>query len=217
MKSVRISLKFNRYWLLIGGVAAFLLAVYFVAEVLRVPFLSGAPDLPHAAYAAALLGIGLLTADAMLPVPSSLVMTALGVLFGLLVGTLLALIGSILGFVLAFWLGSRSSPFVRRLLTQEEMSRADRRLQKWGILAIIITRPVPILAETTAIVAGASRLPFGGSLLAAVAGLLPVCLAYAWAGSRARGFGAVAIIFLALICPAAIIWAIHKRDVDSRQ
>lgn len=206
-----MSPQFNRYWLLVGGVAAFLLAVYFVAEVLRVPFLSGAPDLPHAAYAAALLGIGLLTADALLPVPSSLVMTALGALFGLPGGAALSLAGSLFGFVFAFWLGSRSSPAVRRLLTQEEVGRADRMLQRWGVLAIILTRPLPILAETTAIAAGVSRLPLTRSLPAAAAGLLPVCLAYAWVGSRAHGFGAAAIVFLALACIAAAASVFVRR------
>lgn len=203
--------KLNRYWLVVGVVTAFLLTVYLLAEALKIPLLTDVSALSGATSVTALLGVGLLAVDALLPVPSSLVMTALGAVFGFAAGGVLAFIGSALGFVLAFWLGGRGSPLVRRLLTNEEIARADRVLQKWGILALVLTRPLPILAETTAIMAGMSKLPFARSFFAAAAGSLPACLAYAWAGSRARDFGATAIIFLALICLAAVAWALEKR------
>jgi uncharacterized membrane protein YdjX (TVP38/TMEM64 family) len=212
MKHARTSpSRCNRYWLFVGVVVVLFLAAYAVAEALQVPRLTDAFALSGATFTTALLGVGLLTVDVLLPVPSSLVMTALGAAFGLLVGGLFSFVGSALGFVLAFWLESRGSPLVRRLLSRQEINRADRALQKWGVLALVLTRPLPILAETTAIMAGVSRLPLAKALLAAAAGSLPACLAYAWAGSRVRDFGATAIIFLALICLALVAWALEKR------
>ena len=214
-KVKRATPKFNRYWLFVGAVSAFLLLVYVVIEALQVPVLTDTSVLSGLSGGTyqPLLGVGLLAADVLLPVPSSLIMTAHGALFGLFAGAMLSLAGSLLGFALAFWLGRRTSPAIRRLLMPEETARAARVLQKWGLLAIVITRPVPILAETTAIAAGTSGLSFGKSLLAAVAGLLPGCLVYAWAGVRARDFGAAAIIFLVLVAIAAIIWARQKHRV----
>jgi uncharacterized membrane protein YdjX (TVP38/TMEM64 family) len=48
---------------------------------------------------------------------------------------------------------------------------------------ILVTRPVPILAETVALVAGATGLPLGRALLAGLLGSLPGAVLYAWAGA----------------------------------
>jgi len=53
------------------------------------------------------------------------------------------------------------------------------------MLAILVTRPVPLLAETTAIVVGSSPLGWGRMALAALAGSFPGALLYALTGAVA--------------------------------
>src|SRR6185369_5349489 len=136
------------------------LVAYLLAEAFRVPILTDASVLSNGTYLVALLGIGLLTADVLLPVPSSLVMVAQGALFGLVAGSIISLIGNVTSFLFAYWLGSRSLPFAQKFVSKQELDRGSQILRNWGVLTLILTRPLPILAETTAIMAGVSKLPF---------------------------------------------------------
>jgi len=205
-------LKVNRYWLLVGSVVTIFLVIYLLVEALHVPLLTEVSPLSSATYATVFLSVGLLTADVLLPVPSSLVMVANGALFGLVTGGIISLVGNVMGFLFAYWLGSRSSPSVQRFVSKRELDRGSRVLRRWGTSALILTRPLPILAETTAIMAGVSKLPFMKSLIAITAGSLPASLLYAWAGSQAKNFNATVIIFLALIGLATIAWAVDRRQ-----
>lgn len=38
---------------------------------------------------------------------------------------------------------------------------ADRLLARWGLLAVVVTRPVPVLADTAAVLGGTARLGWG--------------------------------------------------------
>ena len=50
----------------------------------------------------------------------------------------------------------KGGPLLSRLVPPEERARANDLLDRWGEMAVVATRPVPILAETVAILAGAS-------------------------------------------------------------
>lgn len=206
-------LKVNRYWLFVVSIMIIFLAAYLVAEAFQVPLLTEMSLLlSGATYATAFLNAGLLTADVLLPVPSSLVMVANGALFGLVGGSAISLIGNVMGFLFAYWLGSQSSPLVQKSVPSQELDRGTRALRKWGALALILTRPLPILAETTAIMAGVSKLPFTKSLIAATVGSLPASLLYAWAGSQAKDLNATVAIFLVLIVFAIAAWVVDRRQ-----
>ena len=73
----------KRYLLIMLAMMAFFLLLFFAVESLGVPLLvDPTPWLRHGGVLAAALGVGLLIADVLLPVPSSLVMVAHGALFG---------------------------------------------------------------------------------------------------------------------------------------
>ncbi len=82
------------------------------------------------------VGVGLLIADVLLPVPSSIVMIAHGALFGVVYGTLLSLIGGTGATLVGFALGRRGGPLLARVVSREERTRADCLLRRWGALAI---------------------------------------------------------------------------------
>jgi uncharacterized membrane protein YdjX (TVP38/TMEM64 family) len=132
----------------------------------------------------AMLVVMLLTADLLLPVPSSVVSTLAGALLGFSAGFAASLIGMTLGcqlgYVLGRWWGG---PLARRWLSPEELARVSRHVDRRGIWAFAIMRPVPVLAEASSLWAGVmlvSPLRFFAVTLIANAG---VSVLYAAAGA----------------------------------
>jgi uncharacterized membrane protein YdjX (TVP38/TMEM64 family) len=188
------------YLLIVAALVAFFTILFFVVEALGVSFLSDpTPWMKHGGVLAAAFGVGLLIADIVLPVPSSLVMVAHGAVFGVVVGTLLSLIGSVGAALLGFAIGRRGGKLLTRLVTAPQRTRADDLIKRWGALAIIVTRPVPVLAETVAIMAGVSRMSWTAVVLASFAGSLPPALLYALTGAAVANFQSTALMFI-VVC-----------------
>lgn len=145
----------------------------------------------------------------MLPVPPSLVMVAHGALFGVVVGTLLSVVGNTGAALFGFFVGRRGGPLLARFVSAQE--RADGLLARWGTLAIIVTRPVPLLAETTVVMAGASPLGWRRVALAALVGNLPVALVYALTGAVAASFESGALVFGLVLVVACLSWLVGRR------
>ena len=199
-----------------AGLMVFFLLTFFLVEALHLPILSDPSSwLRHGGLIAASVGVGLLIIDVLLPVPSSLVMVAHGALFGTTIGTLLSLIGSLGATMAGFYIGRRGGPLIGRLISEEERARADAMLNRWGALAIVATRPLPLLAETTAILAGVSNLRFRSVMLAALVGSFPPSLLYALAGSIAATFQNTALMFGVVLLVTGAFWLINRRVMRS--
>jgi uncharacterized membrane protein YdjX (TVP38/TMEM64 family) len=155
---------------------------------------------------AALTGVGLLIADIILPVPSSLIMIANGALFGVAIGTFLSIIGNLGAALVGFFIGRRSEPVLARFVPPEERSRANHLLNEWGLLAIIITRPVPLLSETTIIMAGASTMDWRSMILATLAGSFPGAVLYALTGATAANLDNGILAFGLVLLIASLFW-----------
>lgn len=197
----------KRYALLAAAMMILFLALFGLAEWLHVPLLTDPdPWLSRGGWIAAAIGFGLLVSDVLLPVPSSLVMIAHGALFGVVGGTLLSLAGSLGAALFGFALGRRGGPLLTRLIPADERRRADALLQRWGNLAVVVTRPVPILAETLSILAGASPMGWGSMIAATLAGSLPAALLYAATGATARNLDSVAWVFALVLAVAGLFW-----------
>lgn len=202
----------TRYWMIVGLLLVVFLALFLVVEALQVPLLTDPrPYLQGHAAVAALTGVGLLLVDVLLPVPSSLVMVAHGALFGVVVGTLLSLLGSTGATLIAFGLGRSSTALLSRLVTPAVQQQAARVLRRWGPLASVVTRPLPLLAEAVAVLAGTSGMTWGQVAVAAVLGSLPVALLYALLGAAAIQGLSVAWVFLAVAVTAGGFWWIDRR------
>ena len=192
---------------------AAMLLTFAVVEALGVePLKDPRPLLEAGGALAAATGIGLLIADVFLPVPSSGVMLAHGALFGIVVGAALSVVGSVGAFALGFAVGRRGERALGRIVGEEERSRAERLLRRWGVLAIVVTRPVPILAETTAFMAGASPLGWRTSLVAALVGSLPAAVLYAVAGALAASFATGAVVFAVVIVLGLVVVSLSRRS-----
>jgi uncharacterized membrane protein YdjX (TVP38/TMEM64 family) len=207
----------RRYTLLTLAMMIAFLALFGLAEWLHVPLLTDPdPWLARGGWIAAAIGVGLLVADVLLPVPSSLVMIAHGALFGVVGGTLLSLAGSLGAALFGFYLGRRGGPLLARLVPEDERRRADALLQRWGDLAIVVSRPVPILAETLSILAGASPMGWGAMIAATLAGSLPAALIYALTGATARHLDNVALVFALVLAVAGLFWWVGKAADQAR-
>lgn len=202
----------KRYLLMVVSLIASFTVLFVIVEALGIPLLTDpTPWMKHAGVFAAALGVGLLIADVLLPVPSSLVMVAHGALFGVVLGTFLSLLGSVGAALFGFAIGRRGGRLLERLVTADERALADRLLARWGVIAIIVTRPVPLLAETIAIMAGASPMSWSSLTLAAVAGSLPPALLYALAGATVAKFQNTVLIFGLVLLIAGLFWLVGRR------
>ena len=202
----------KRYIFIMALMVAFFLVLFFIVEALGVPLLTDpTPWMKRGGVLAAALGVGLLIADVLLPVPSSLVMVAHGALFGVALGTLLSLLGSACAALFGFAIGRRGGKLLELVVTREERTRADSLLARWGALAIIVTRPVPVLAETVAIMAGASSLSWSNIVLASLAGSVPPALLYALTGAAVANFQSTALMFGVVMLVAGFFWFVGNR------
>ena len=102
----------------------------------------------------------LLALDVLLPVPSSIVSTAAGVLLGFWGGAAVVWTGMMLGCVLGYYLGARGSGAARRLVGEDGIARAADLVRRFGDLTLVVCRPVPVLAEASVVFAGLVRAPF---------------------------------------------------------
>jgi len=203
----------TRWLLLVFGCWLAFLAVFLVAEVFALPLLEDpASWLPGGGVLAGVAGVGLLTADVVLPVPSSLVMVVNGALFGVVIGAALSLLGGMGSALAGYGLGRVGGPpLLRSVCSEAERDRADLLVRRWGLLAVAATRPVPLLAETVAVVAGASCLGPVRTTVAAAAGSLPGAVLYSVAGSLDVGAPSGLVVFAVVSAIAASLWALGLR------
>lgn len=205
-------MKLRRFWLLTGGIALAMLLLFLVFEATGLGAALALPEpRPESRMAFGALGVALLVADVLLPVPSSVVMLGHGALFGVALGTALSALGATLATIAGHTLGRAGAKTLGRLMTEDELRRAHALIERWGLTAIVLSRPIPILAETVAIVAGASGFPVGTAAFAGLLGALPAAAMYAWAGSRRLDAASDAAIFGLVSLLSAGAWIFGKK------
>jgi uncharacterized membrane protein YdjX (TVP38/TMEM64 family) len=174
----------RRFWVVPAGLILFNVALFAVVEALRVPVLADPEGWSESErFTIAAAGVALLAVDVVIPVPSSFVMATLGDTFGFWRGALLSTAGAVGATLAGFAIGRRGEGAVRRFIDPAERDRVGRLFQRWGPLAIVVTRPVPILAETAAIVAGTTSLRWRHVVIAAVVGGTLTGIAFSGAGA----------------------------------
>lgn len=177
----------RRVTLIAAAVAAFFLATYGLC----VAFGWLTPEwtrnlltnIPPGATAAAVFG--LLASDLLLPVPSSVVLSAAGMALGWLPAALAGCGGMLAGNLAGYWLcrlaGRRA---FERLVKADEAAEFGRWLDRWGPAALVISRLVPVMAETLSCLAGAARMSFGRFLGALCLGTVPYAVFFAVLGEK---------------------------------
>jgi uncharacterized membrane protein YdjX (TVP38/TMEM64 family) len=160
----------------------------------------------------------LLAFDVFLPVPSSIVSTGAGVLLGFWLGAAVVWVGMTAGCLVGYAFGARAAGAARRLVGEASLTRAATNMDRYGRWAILLCRPIPVLAEASVVFAGLVRTPLVPFLLLTAGSNLGIALAYAAVGAysmEARSFlltffGALALPGLALL--AGRLWLGRSGD-----
>ncbi|PTY05117.1 hypothetical protein DB347_16705 [Opitutaceae bacterium EW11] len=162
----------------------------------------------------ALLGIGLLAGDSFLPVPSTFVMSGLGLALGILLGGLLSSAGVFLSGFIAYTACRRFGVgFARRIAGEEGLARVEEAMNRLGPVVIAATRSVPVVQEASACLAGLVHMSRRAFVTSLAAGSLPTGFAYAAIGASALQNRNLAIV-LSIAVPALswpIIWWTIRR------
>ncbi len=157
---------------------------------------------------AATLVIGLLAVDVLLPVPSSAVNVFAGKMLGFWAGTAVSWCGMTAGALLVFALVRMlGRPLARWLSTEEVLNHMEILARRYGILLLILARPVPVFAEASVLLAGIMQLGWQRFLFAVGLSNLGIAAAYAALGDLVQ----LPIALAASIAIPLVFAAIAKR------
>lgn len=162
----------------------------------------------------ALLSFFFLTADIILPVPSSLVMILNGEVLGFAVGAALSLVSGVLSSCIGFYLGRKSNPLINKFFSPKDREISDRLFHKFGNVAITISKALPIISEAVSVVSGTTAITFKNFLYYSIAGHFIVSVIYAYAGSLSSKLNSnlvAAIIIAAALFIGWIMQFIMRR------
>jgi uncharacterized membrane protein YdjX (TVP38/TMEM64 family) len=131
------------------------------------------------------LGIGLIWADLILPVPQTAIIAALGIIYGTVVGGLVGSFALITSGLLAYFLmQTHARRFVVRLVGAKSMDKMGVFFDRSGAWAIVLTRSLPYsIPEAMTFLAGLSRMPFEKFLAAVLLGSVPTAFVFAGIGA----------------------------------
>ncbi len=204
-------------WTVIAVVlVAFVLIPFFLFEPQFNAFAARVTAGGSARWIAGLSIAALLASDVLLPIPSSIVSTAAGVLLGFWRGALVVWVGMMAACLIGYALGARASQLARNFVGPEGLARAERLVQRYGDWTIVLCRPVPVLAEASVIFAGLVRAPFQRFLWLTIASNLGIAIGYAAFGAFSMRVDSFLIAFVgALLVPGAAM-AIARLTIARR-
>ena len=131
----------------------------------------------------ALLVVLLLASDVILPIPSSFVSAGAVSLLGAAEGGLTIALGMTVAAWLGYFLGRwGGEPLAKRMAGPSELERAARLMDRYGNWVVLVCRGVPVLAEASTLLAGATRVNPWRFLLVTTLGNVGLSCAYAVIG-----------------------------------
>jgi uncharacterized membrane protein YdjX (TVP38/TMEM64 family) len=131
------------------------------------------------------VGIVLIWADLVLPVPQTVVITALGIIYGTVLGGLLGSFGLITGGLLGYLLARTAARgILRRFTGPKSLKRMESLFERAGAWAIVLTRSLPYsIPEATVFLAGAAGMRIGKFTAALTIGSVPTAFVFAAIGA----------------------------------
>jgi uncharacterized membrane protein YdjX (TVP38/TMEM64 family) len=131
------------------------------------------------------VGIALIWADLLLPVPQTVVIAALGIVYGTVLGGLLGSVGLITGGLLGYVLMLTSARrVVKRLVGPQSLNTMEGLFKRAGPWAIVLTRSLPYsIPEATVFLAGLAGMRKGKFTAALTVGSVPTAFVFAAIGA----------------------------------
>jgi uncharacterized membrane protein YdjX (TVP38/TMEM64 family) len=161
---------------------------------------------------AAIIAIGLLIADLLVPIPAAAVMAALGIVYGPVLGGLVAVIGSFLSGVVGYVIFRKlGRPAALWIMGNDALDGGERIFNQFGGWLVAASRWVPVLPEVISCLAGLTRMPLAAYLAALLCGAVPVGFTFALVGYLGADNPVLTISFCA-VAPL-LLWAVVHRMV----
>ena len=130
-------------------------------------------------------GIALIWADLVLPVPQTVVIAGLGIIYGTVLGGLLGSVGLITGGILGYVLMLTSARrMVKRFVGPQSLNGMESLFERAGAWAIVLTRSLPYsIPEAMVFLAGLAGMPLAKFTPALAVGSVPTAFAFAAIGA----------------------------------
>ena len=130
-----------------------------------------------------LAALGLLVADLLLPIPTTAIFAALGIVYGPWVGGLLSAAGSFIAGMVGYLLCRRFGVgMATRIAGKDAMQVGEALFRRAGGWLVALSRWLPLLPEVVSCLAGLSRMPLSTFAPALLCGAIPVGFVFAWFG-----------------------------------
>jgi uncharacterized membrane protein YdjX (TVP38/TMEM64 family) len=131
------------------------------------------------------LGITLIWADVVLPIPQTAVVAALGLVYGTVIGGLIGSLGLISGGFIGYGLMLTSlRRLARHFAGPRSMHKMESLFDRSGVWAIVLTRSLPYsVPEATVFLAGLAGMPMRKFAAAMTVGSVPTAFAFAAIGA----------------------------------
>lgn len=154
-----------------------------------------------------LAGMGLLVADLFLPIPGTVVMSALGYVYGFWLGGVLAALGSMLAGLLGYGLcRAVGRPAAEWIAGKEDLARGEALFRgPAGGWMVALSRWLPVMPEVIACLAGLARMPLWRFVPALACGSIPLGFTFAAIGAWGHANPGMALLFSAGLPP--LLWA----------
>ena len=170
----------------------------------------------HPWLCAAVLG-ALLASDILLPIPSSIVSTACGMLLGVTMGSAVSLLGMTTSCILGYWLGRGwGRALAVRLVSSDDLDSFQSLHSRFEDWAVVISRPIPVLAEVSVLFAGLSRMPASRFFLLSTLANLGVSLGYGLVGAYASNANAFFVAFAGAMLVPGLAMLLARTRLISR-
>ena len=162
-----------------------------------------------------LVALMLLMGDLFLPIPSTAVMSSLGLLYGPIWGGLIGSLGSVSSGIIAYGLCRLfGESAVAKLIGNEDQAKGKTLFTKYGGWMVALSRWLPLLPEVISCMAGFLRMPWPIFLLALICGALPMAFTFAMVGHMGSDHPTVAVMLSAIV-PPLLWWLIGKKLMRS--
>lgn len=157
----------------------------------------------------------LLSIDIIAPVPSSILSTAGGYFLGFIGGTLISLVGMTISCLIGYWIGAKfGRPAALRFVDTKEISGFESLQKKYGDWIIIVSRSVPILAETSVLFAGIGRMKISRFISMITISNLSISMVYAAVGAYSAHINSFLLAFAAaIIFPGVMIVILKNKKI----
>jgi uncharacterized membrane protein YdjX (TVP38/TMEM64 family) len=179
---------------------------------------------PPAPMTLATLVVAILAADIVLPVPSGPISTLAGSHLGIALGTAASALGMTLGAVTAFAVArefgrapnEKGNPVSREAAAERSASQspdAEQAARSHGPWMLVLTRPLPIIAEAAVLVAGSLHMPWRTFLPPVVVSNVAISATYAALGQQAAEHHWLPLAVAAsMAIPLAIALHLRRRQ-----